>query len=554
MLSTDGFFLGKTLFHFNDKSYSRTDIYRIFDEYFETKDKIEKNNITTKDLDCLNHQQIYLSPYEYSMYPLSIFAMDDNKRVNFINLFNLVCEIKKNRSDRKEDAIFSVYTNGETSFKEKMKLNFYIYDISEFIEICYNDFDLYEIEYGSDIYSKDFPLLILKKRNNTGNTITNISVDQIAQDIADYFNDNYDLVQNWSEHISSQYFLLCIINSLNSKGYLPHILDKIYDQILKSVKECLVFSVDQNMNSIIASIHDEKIDFETLIKYPNIQAKVTNQNKAIGKKEFEERKIINNYTNIPLKNNYALGLLAYITWFVSVDKKSDTNKMVINKLFSSIETGSLWDPKTSLWLSARIVIALSHMYSALEDDCKQKIIEVIKRIVFLYDYEKHSWKKTYSHLGNESNTLFLCMVSLIKYRDFVFNEHLVTAIDKILKDLLDHYIMNSNVYDTVVRFYIGISEIKLANGDIELYQKINDNAGVISAFIHLIDYCTKKSCFFEDDCSNLLMAKEQLTNVLFDFWTRFKIFAKRINEIVKENEYSLVPQIIYSCLFPFDNE
>lgn len=195
------------------------------------------------------------------------------------------------------------------------------------------------------------------------------------------------------------------------------------------------------------------------------------------------------------------------------------------------------------------------MYNSLAYDCKQKVIEVIKRIVFLYDYEKHIWKKTHSHLGNVSNTLFLCMVSLIKYRDYLSNEHHLTiTIDKILKDLLAHYIMNSNVYDTVVRFYIGISEIKLANGDVELYQKINDNAGVISAFIQLINYCTKRSDFFEEDKSNLFMAKEQLTNVLFDFWTRFKIFAKKINEIVKENEYSLVPQIIYACLFPFDNE
>ena len=533
MLSGGGFFLGKTIFHFNNKSYSRTDIYRIFDEYLDAKIEDERRK----------------SPYGYSMYPLSVFAMDKDKKINFINLFNLVCEIKKNRSENKEDAIFSIYTDDETSFKEKMKLNFYIYDISEFIEICYNHFKLYDIEYGSDIYSENFPLLILSKRRANEKKYLNISVEQMVQDIADFFINHDNLVDDWSKHISSQYFLLCTIHILNSKGYLPHLIDKIYNQILIAVKECLVFSIDQNMNSIIAGIHDDKIDLETLIKYPHIQSKITNE--VVNKKETNEKNLINTYTNIPLKNNYILGLLAYITWFVSGERKSDTYKMIISKLFSNIEIGSLWIPKSSIWLSARIVIALSPMFSSLYDSDKLKIIEVIKKISFLYDREQHIWKQT--SLGSMTNTLSLCIISLIEYRHLLTDEkNLVNTIDIIFKDLISYYIIDSNVYDTIVRFYIGISETKLANGNIELYQKINDNVGVISAFIRLIDYCIINKISADDIQEQLIKSKEQLIDILFDFWNKFKINAQSINQTVQKNEYSLVPQIIYSCLSPFD--
>lgn len=551
MLCVGGFFLGKTLFRFNNKSYSRTDIYRLFDKYFELKKDKEYQKTNLSKLNDLNNEEI--SPYGFSMYPLSVFAMDKNKKINFVNLYNLVCEIKKNTLENKNDPIFSIYTDGETSFKEKMKLNFYIYNISEFVQICYNDFKLYDIEYGNDIYSEDFPLLILRKRmpkdKKSHNISVEVSVAQTIQDIADFIINNGNLVKDWSKHISSQYFLLCTVHILNSKGYLPHLVEKIYNQILTSVKECLDFSVDQNMNSIIVGIHDDKIDFETLNKCPDLQSKISN--KGINIEETNEKEIINSYTNIPLKNNYALGLLAYITWFVSGEKKSDTCKMVISKLFSNIERGSLWNPKDSIWLSARIVIALSPMFSSLYPADQSKIIDVIKKISFSYSRENHIWEEKLTNLGSTTNTLSLCILSLLEYRDLLIGKKIIiNTIDANFKDLISYYIVGSNIYDTIVRFYIGFSKEKLANGDINFYQKINDNISVISAFIRLIDYCIVNNIIPEDSKEELTKAKEQLIDVLFDFWSKFKINAQSINQTVQQNEYSLVPQIIYSCLSP----
>ena len=73
---------------------------------------------------------------------------------------------------------------------------------------------------------------------------------------------------------------------------------------------------------------------------------------------------------------------------------------------------------------------------------------------------------------------------------------------------------------------------------------------MISAFIRLIDYCIVNNIIPEDSKEELTKAKEQLIDVLFDFWSKFKINAQSINQTVQQNEYSLVPQIIYSCLSP----
>lgn len=557
MLAEGGFFLGKTIFHFNSKSYTKSDIYQIFKEYFKLKkkEKEEQEQIQKKpdnsDIDIERIETI--SPYGYSMYPLSIFAMDKNNKIDFINLFNLVCEIKKSKAEKMNDPIFAIYTDDETSFKEKMKLDFYIYEISEFLELCYNYFILYDIEYGNDIYSKDFPLLILSKRKHSEKKPLNISIDQSIQDIADFITSNGDLVQDWSRHISSQYFLLCIIHMLNSKGYSPNLISKIYNHVLIAIRECLDFSIDDNLNSIIKGIYDDKIDFETLAKYPNIQAKVTNTSRIIKQQKASENRLINNYTNIPLKNNYTLGLLAYNTWFVAGEKESDTFIMVIKKLFSNVEIGSLWDPKSSIWLSARIAIALFPMYNALSDQNRLIMVEIIKKIAFLYNREDHIWKK--AHMGNTSNTLSLCIQVLIKYRNLLSHEkNLVSSINQIFHDLLSYYIINSNVYDTIVRFYIGGSKTKLATGDLDLYQKTNNNVSVISAFIRLIDYCIANSIIDKEYYGQLKVAKEELTRLLLNFWDNFNPNARTIHKIVQKNEYSLVPQIIYSCLFPFDNE
>lgn len=529
ILRPGGFLLGKTVFRVNNKNYKRTDIFNLFDEYFRLN---IKDNIAS---------------YGFSMYPLSIFATDEDRKINFVNLFNLVCEIREKRQEHKNDNIFSVYTSEKTSFKDKMKLEFYVYDIGNFIDLCCNRFRLYDIEYGSDIYSKDFPLLIFTKIDAQIQKSSDNTVAQIYQDITDFLVSNGNMIDEWCGSLTSQYFLLNIINLLNSKGYLSNLIDKIYNKIFNYINEIIHITLDKNLNCVLDNICDMNVNFETAMKYPNIQSKLDSLNLV----DHHENKIrINKVTDIPLKNNYLLGLLSYITWFMSNKKKSDANSLVIGKLFSKIENGSLWTPKDALWLSARISIAICPMYECLSKGRQLNIVEVIKRIRYLYDSQIHAWNKC--DFGSASDTFSLCIISLIEYRHIITDEAVLSQIDSLFKEILEYYILRSNIFDTMVRFYVGKSKIESALNDIEECKTINDNIGVISALIKLIYTYLEYNKVADNIKLQLIDAKDLLSDLLIKFWGEIKDKIVVINDFVKKNEYSLVPQIIYSCLYAFD--
>lgn len=530
VLKPMGFFLGKTVFEFNSIRYTQADITSIFKNFFENK---------------IDQQKLY----EKTMYPLALFSTDKNHKINFPAIYSNV-ELIKEEFANVDASAFDIYIGENTSFRDKMKLDFFVYPIKNFLYSCSDKFYISDIKYGNELYSKDFPLIVLKKNHITQNDKVHFDIrGKLYHEIAKFLQDkdSDSMVEHWTQSLTSQYFLANITTLLDAKNYREFTL-KIKRKISSFIQKNTHVAINDNLNCYIDFYFDSKMLLETIEKYPDFNLDSTMENKLnkIDELSFEEKRNINNHFDTPLKTNYIWGLLCYLTYFNSNKYPNDTNIMVVDTLFSLIKQGDIWLPDEALWVSARICISVFPIYSNLSEQNKLKFNEVVSHIIYSYENAPHCWNNC--KYSSKEDTFALCLTVLLEYIKIVEDEEIKFSIKSIFDDILKFYILDNNIYDTYQRFYVGKQKISNAKNSIKDCREINDNLSVLSALIKLMVYFQKSKNWEKISINEIQNAESLLLDLIYRFWKKFKTEIYFIEENAQKHEYSLVPQIIYSLI------
>lgn len=528
LLKKDGLFLGKTIFSKNETIYKQNVIDELFLNYFNNPELQNTVNI-----------------YEYSIYQLAIFATDSKNKIIFSNMYNKALRMQEKHNFDK--SILEPYIGEATSFRDKMKMDFYIYPIKDFLSEILKYFYIDDIEYGNDYYSSNFPLLILKK----GKESTELNYIKFYHQLTSFLNDNEDLIEKWSASLTSQYFLANIISLLNHENFECDI-NKIQKQINDHIRRGMNIALNDELNCKLDCYFDMNIINEVLIKKPELR----DNDRLIfliekGNLSLEEKKEINAIVNEPLKNNYIYGMLCYLTWFNS-NQKNEANNMVVDLLFSSLGSKQIWEPKESLWVSARICLSLFPMYDLLSKDNKDKLYKVFTYILYSYDNKTHRWNNYV--LGSSDDTFALCLNALICFKDIAKRKNEKLDLKQVFDDIIDTYLIDSNLFNTISTYYIGYSLVSKSKYQIECGKKINNSLAVISSLIRLtVSYLNYENLEIYKK-QNLIRGKNFLLNIVLSFWNRFNSEIIDVESLSKNYEYSLVPQILHSIIYAVSSD
>lgn len=531
VLKPKGFFLGKTVFEFNSIRYTRADILNIFKKFFEKQTDQQKL-------------------YEKTMYPLTLFSTDENHKINFPAIHSNV-ELIKEDFENIDSSVFDIYIGENTSFKDKMKLDFFVYPIKNFLSSCLDKFYISDIKYGTDLYSKEFPLIILRKNNIIQNNKVHYDTrSKLYHEIAKFLQDpqSDNMVDHWTQSLTSQYFLANITTLLDAKNYREFTL-KIKRKISSHIQSNTHVAINENLNCYIDFYFDSKMLLETIEKYPdfNLDNSMKDKLKKIDNLSFEEKRDVNKHFDTPLKTNYIWGLLCYLTCFNSSKYPNETNDMVIDTLFSLIKQGDIWLPNESLWVTARICMSIFPIYSKLTEKNKYKFNEVVKHIIWSYENEFHCWNN-YKYSSKE-DTFALCLMVLLEYIKIEEEEEETKhSILSIFEDILSFYVLDNNIYDTLQRFFVGKQKLSKAKNSIKDCREINDNLSVLSALIKLIVYFQKSENLETQYKKEIQKAESLMLDLICKFWKRLKAEIYYIEEYAQKHEYSLVPQMIHSLI------
>jgi len=526
LLKEDGLFLGKTIFSKNETTYKQNEIDELFFNYF--KDKELQNSVNI---------------YEYSIYQLAIFATNRKNKIIFPNMYNKALQMQNKHNF--EYSILEPYLGETTSFRDRMKMDFYVYPIKEFLSKTLKYFYIDDIEYGDDYYSSNFPLLILKK----GIEYTELNYRKFYHQLTSFLNDNEYLIEKWSASLTSQYFLANIISLLNyDYENFECDIGKIQKQINEHIRKGMNIALNNELNCKLDCYFDMNMINEVLIKKPEL--KNNKRLKSLISKHnlsLEEKKEINSILDEPLKNNYIYGMLCYLTWFNS-NKKNEANDMVVELLFSSLGSKQIWEPKKSLWVSARICLSLFPMYELLSKENQDKLYKVFTSILYSYNDKTHKWDNY--DLGNSDDTFALCLNALLCFKDIANKESEKPKLElkNLFDDIIETYLIGSNLFNTISTHYIGLSLILDSKKNIESCRKINNSLSFITSLIRLSVSYLEYEKIDKVKKQNLIKSKSYLLNIILSFWNKFKSEIIDIENYSKKYEYSLVPQILYSIV------
>lgn len=524
LLKDGGFFLGKTIFSTNHKNYTQSEINNLFDEYLHDEELQQKVNL-----------------YEYSIYPLALFATDRNNKVNFTKMYSKAKQLSSQANVKEH--LLDLYIGETTSFKDKMKMDFYVYPIKEFLNAALDYFYIYDVKYAEDYYSSDFPLFVLRK----GKNLTAITYDKFYYQVSNFLsvNKNKDFFKDWTNSLTSQYFLANITTLLVANGY-DNFSKNIQSEITEHIRNGMIIALNSKLNCQLDCYFDMNIVSEILIKVPEL-----NQNeefKKILQKQklsLEDKKVINNILDETIENNYIYGMLCYLTWFNS-NEKNHANNLVEELLFSYVELGQIWEPKESLWVSARICVSVFPMFYSLSKNNQDKLYNVFVHILYSYDYSKHLWMNY--DLNNSDDNFALCLNALLCFNKIVREDKYKKELARLFKDIIDTYVLNLNIYDTSIKYYVGEDAINCAKSKFEYCNKINNSLSFISSIVKLIVTFIENNKLDNETQQYLVLAKHFLINIMLSFWEKFKDNIIQIDNISKKREYSLVSQIIYSLI------
>lgn len=515
LLCSDGFFLGKNLYSFSKDNIREGTIRKMFNDFF---DKYDDGTLETA--------------YAHTMYNLSIYATQErgDRKIDFCKIYNKVDEIC-NRLDKVNSSVHQMYCGESTSFKKKMQLSFYTYPILEIIKKLREKLYLIDTEYGKDVYSNKFPLLIFKKlefKNKLSYNGHNLSIkiNNFVHNLPET-----DYLQEMSKYISAQYFLVKLseifpsmqVNKWNS------IFKNIKQQILDTIK----VGISEDLVCYIQSYSDEKIEVETTT-LKNVDKLEKDHNKLLGE-------------------TYKLAILVYLTSTLANDYHNSNSlyTLVANKLFGLPDKGRLWEPEGAPWIRAKICLCVKNIYLNLNAEYKKLINDTLEWIITFYDYSLFDWK---CEAGSHVDTRSLCCEVLLSYYDKIDNDVIKENIIQVLSSILDAYVLDGKIFETFVMYPIGkgvISAImnkeKLENKS--YVRKITTRIEFFTGLLRIIDFVDDNYSEFKLVLNreiNLSIEKDYLIKKLIFFWNEFEKNINLLYKFFNEEEISSIPQIIYS--------
>lgn len=139
-LTTNGLFLGKSFYR--NKAYTPP---------------------TPEDLVLNYYQGSPWHPYSAFAYDLTINCIDENNMLSFQRQYNVLVDLLDRGILKKET--FEYFEN--VGWDKDMKFLFHVPDLESYESILNKYMKIYSVEYGEDVYSKNFPLHIVGRKNNT---------------------------------------------------------------------------------------------------------------------------------------------------------------------------------------------------------------------------------------------------------------------------------------------------------------------------------------------------------------------------------------------------
>lgn len=142
-LSKNGLFLGKSFFHI--KGYVPLSPEKLVENYYN---------------------DIPWHPYSYFVYDLSIYCKDDNNLLSFPKQYKILEDL--NKTGLLKDETFEFFKN--VGWDKEMKFLFHIPNLEYYENLLEKYMHIYAIEYANEIYSPNFPLhIVIRKDNNLFN-------------------------------------------------------------------------------------------------------------------------------------------------------------------------------------------------------------------------------------------------------------------------------------------------------------------------------------------------------------------------------------------------
>lgn len=516
LLNDGGYWLGKDLFHFSKTT---------------TEDEVKG-----KIIKCLNENAIEEHIFANTVYHIASLSCDREPKKGFYKMsFNAMCEtteiickeIKQQNPDLDVTPVINAYQ--KFSILHEKNISYYIYDIKTFVaEIQLNHISLRDVWYGDDPYSQNFPLMILEKDNN--NRYLSISASDIESklnDIYKYFpqRKNKDFAIKWTKYLPSQYYLV----RLSKSGFVDLNNDTQWEQMLNSIKDVITNAVEvelkQDLLCSIKKLNDEKMDTEVRF--------IKNVDK------------LDDIEKLQMKETYQLAVLLYLSSVLTINYKTEKLSLfhlVLKKLCDKpIFDTSLrfWYPFKAPWVTAKVCTAPNNVNDIKKyDSC---FTGAVKWLIDNYSYSTHNWL---CEVGSHMDTCALCIDAILRYYNKLDNKSKGNA-KKILKDILNTYVLKNNIYETIVLHPIGLyAEKKILsktdNG--ESYQKkVLGSVAFISSLLKIINFLR-----YEDIQQNDLdKCKIFILDKLIMFWEHFKLLEDQTIYDVGEIDICTVPQILF---------
>lgn len=97
-------------------------------------------------------------PYSFMIYDFSVYCLR-NDLLNFKHMYTMIKQLHENGI--MDSDTFSCFC--DIGLESQMSFQFYIPPLKKYLELCKKYFKIEAIEYNNEIYSKQFPLVILRK-------------------------------------------------------------------------------------------------------------------------------------------------------------------------------------------------------------------------------------------------------------------------------------------------------------------------------------------------------------------------------------------------------
>lgn len=527
LLKEGGYYLGKSIFSYQSEKINNTKINEVLEEYF--KKKADNPNI---------------SAFASAMYYLSVYAKEEGDTENYSKIafhkiaYPITSYIDKN-PNHAQDEISTIFAN----LGKKMNISFYVYDIGYYVGLCKNYFDIQDVRYGKDIYSKNFPLIIFKKKS--GNAVMNG-----ADDFIPYLygilrqEDKKEYIKLWQNSLSSLYFLIKLNNISHGEN---RTLEYNVNKVVSMVKENLEVDLNDKLLLEFKEYNDKTIESES--------------------KQFTREDCSENSVVLEMRLNYSLAILCYVTSklpeVVNYYKNSNSAfSMIVKRLFmGDRRSGNLWKPTDELWISAKVLLCLGDAYSSWgnsenkeDKNNRTSINDALSYIISSFPrdvLQNENWWNC--KLGSDLDNKALCCEVLLDYYNklkHASKQNIMT----IFKKIYNYYLDGNKIHETLIRFSIGENLIEevLSDENDKTHKVLTGRIEWLSILLRIAIFISK----YDKQKQLSSDAKEKtklLVSELTAVWSR--IMGKE-NEMIKKlskQEIAAFPQIVYSLVRAFND-